>query len=47
MADLAGHPYEEPDAFVFTRDAVRASGLKVVRVYRIVNPLAGDDGAYF
>ena len=29
-----------PDAYVFTREAVRAAGLRVVRTYRLVNPAA-------
>ena len=29
------------DAYVFTREAARAAGLKVVRTYRLVNPACG------
>ena len=31
-------PDDEPDAFVFTAEAAKASGIKVIREYRILNP---------
>lgn len=40
MAAQAGLRMDVPDAFIFTPEAVRASGLKIVRTYRIINPLA-------
>ena len=50
VADVGAHEREllqpraaldgRPDAYVFTREAVRAADLRVVRTYRLVNPAA-------
>ena len=31
-------PDTEPDAFIFTAEAAKASGIKIIREYRILNP---------
>ena len=43
FADLTGHPPGVPDAFVFTAEAAKVSGLKVLRTYTLLNPHAQQD----
>ena len=42
MAALTDWPLDRPDAYIFTKEAVKESGLRVVRTYRLVNPAIDD-----
>ena len=36
------YAFNRPDAYIFTKEAVKESGLRVVRTYRLVNPAIDD-----